>query len=264
MSGAPLLALRGLTVAYPVPGPDGVTGRALDGVDFAVAAGESVALVGASGSGKSTLALALLGLLPRGAHVEGGFAWKGQATAFGGRAHADLRGRAIGYVPQEAAGSLNPYLRAGVQVEEAVRAGDRTARRARAQALLARAAIEEPAAVAARYPHALSGGQCQRVAIACATANDPDLVVADEPTSALDPLAAADVLRLLVDLTRGRGGALVLVTHDFAAAARADRVVVLDRGRIVEEGPPAQLMAAPRAAATQRLVAAARLLARAA
>ncbi|MBL8836037.1 MAG: ABC transporter ATP-binding protein [Alphaproteobacteria bacterium] len=262
MSGAALLALRGLTVSYP--GPDSARSRALDGVDFAVGAGESVALIGASGSGKSTLALALLGLLPRAAQAAGDLAWKGRPAAFGGRDHAALRGGAIGYVPQEAAASLNPYLRAGVQVAEAVRGGDRTARRDRALALLARAAVEDPAVVASRHPHALSGGQCQRVAIACATANDPDLLVADEPTSALDPVAAADVLRLLVDLTRGRGGALVLVTHDFAAASRADRVVVLDRGRVVEEGRPAQLLAAPRAAATQRLVAAARLLARAA
>jgi ABC-type glutathione transport system ATPase component len=258
--GEPLAALAGVRVAYAAG-----AAPALDGVDLALARAEVLALVGASGSGKSTLALALLGLLPREA-ASGAFAWGRTWLPLGGPAHAALRGTALGYVPQDAAASLNPYLRVGLQVEEAIAgAPGRAARRQRALALMARAALEHPAALAARYPHQLSGGQCQRVVIACATANDPALLVADEPTSALDPLSAAQVLGLLVRLARAEGGALVLVSHDLAAvAACADRVAVIEAGRIVEAGAPAALLAHPRAAATRRLVAAAERVARAA
>ena len=262
MSERPLLAVRGLAVDYPAAGA--TAQAALAGIDFALMAGESVALVGRSGSGKSTLALALLGLLPAGARVRGQLEWRGGTLAAGGRTHAALRGRAIGYVPQEAAASLNPYLRAGRQVGEAIIGIGGAERRARVRELLLRAALDRPDAVARRYPHELSGGQCQRVAIACAAANDPDLLIADEPTSSLDPIAAAEITALLVRLSRARGGALMLVTHDLAAAAAADRMVVLDGGRIVEAGPPGSLLANPRAAATRDLVAAARHLARAA
>jgi ABC-type glutathione transport system ATPase component len=263
--GGPLAALAGVRVAYPAVA-QAMTTPALDGVDLALARGEVLALVGASGSGKSTLALALLGLLPREAAATGTFAWSGARLPLGGPAHAALRGTALGYVPQDAAASLNPYLRVGLQVEEAIaHAPDRMARRRRALALMARAALDQPAALAVRYPHQLSGGQCQRVVIACATANDPALLVADEPTSALDPLSAAEVLGLLVRLARARGSALVLVSHDLAAvAACADRVAVIEAGRIVETGAPAALLVHPRAAATRRLVAAAQRVARAA
>jgi ABC-type glutathione transport system ATPase component len=258
---AALAGLAGVRVGYRA-----AAAPALDGVDLRIAQGEILAVVGASGSGKSTLALALLGLLPREAAATGRFVWAGAALPLGGATHGALRGRALGYVPQDAAASLNPYLRVGLQVEEAI-AGvrDRAARRQCALDLLARAAVEEPAAIASRYPHQLSGGQCQRVVIACATANDPALLVADEPTSALDPVSAGEVLRLLVRLTRARGKALVLVSHDLAAvAACADRVAVMEAGRIVESGPPAALLASPHALATRRLVAAARRVARAA
>ena len=260
-----LAELAGVRVSYRAA-PASAPAPALDGIDLRVARGEVLAVVGASGSGKSTLALALLGLLPREAAASGALAWAGAALPLGGAAQAAWRGRALGYVPQDAAASVNPYLRVGLQVEEAiVGVRDRAARRQRALDLLARAALEEPAAIAARYPHQLSGGQCQRVVIACATANDPALVVADEPTSALDPVSAGEVLRLLVRLTRAHGRALVLVSHDLAAvAACADRVAVMEAGRIVESGPPAALFASPRALATRRLVAAARRVARAA
>jgi ABC-type glutathione transport system ATPase component len=255
-----LLSLAGVRVAYRA-----AAAPALDGVDLDVARGEVLAVVGASGSGKSTLALALLGLLPREAEATGAIAWQGAVLPLGGAAHAALRGQAIGYVPQDAAASLNPYLRVGLQVEEAIAGAGRAERRRRACALLARAAIEQPQAIAARYPHELSGGQCQRVVIACATANDPAMVVADEPTSALDPVSAAEVMALLVRLTRERGSALVLVSHDLAAvAAVANRVVVMDAGAIVDAGVPAALFASPRAAATRRMVAAAARVARAA
>ncbi len=256
-----LAALAGVRVTYRA-----AAAPALDGVDLAIARGEVLAVVGASGSGKSTLALALLGLLPREAEARGTIAWQGAALPFGGAAHAALRGRALGYVPQDAAASLNPYLRVALQVEEAIAAPlERALRRQRALALLARAALDEPAAIAARYPHQLSGGQRQRVVIACAAANDPAVLVADEPTSALDPVSAGEVLGLLVRLARTGGNALVLVSHDLAAvAACADRVVVMEAGRVVEEGAPAALFAAPRAPATRRMVAAAARVARAA
>jgi peptide/nickel transport system ATP-binding protein len=258
---ATLAALAGVRVAYRA-----AAAPALAGVDLAVGRGEVLAVVGASGSGKSTLALALLGLLPREAEAGGAMAWCGATLPLGGAAHAALRGKALGYVPQDAAASLNPYLRVGLQVEEAIAASlGRAARRHRALALLARAALDQPAAIAQRYPHQLSGGQCQRVVSACATANDPVVLVADEPTSALDPVSAAEVLGLLVRLARAGGSAPVLVSHDLAAvAACADRVVVMDGGRIVEEGAPAALFATPRAPATRRMVAAAARVARAA
>jgi len=256
-----VLAIAGARVAYPA-----AAAPALDGVDLAIAPGAVLAVVGASGSGKSTLALALLGLLPREAAACGTIAWNGAALPLGGAGHAALRGVALGYVPQDASASLNPYLRVGLQVEEAVAAAPhRAARRRRALALLQRASLDDPAVIAGRYPHQLSGGQCQRAVIACATANDPAVLVADEPTSALDPVSAAEVLSLLVRLARAGGSALVLVSHDLAAvAACADRVVVMDAGRIVEEGAPAALFAAPGAAATRRMVAAAARVTRAA
>lgn len=256
-SGA-MLGTRGLTVRYP-----GSETPVLEALDLAIQPGAVTALVGASGSGKSTLALALLGLLPGEAVAAGTLSWHG-----GPLDHAALRGRSIGFVPQDCAAALNPLVTVGRQVEEAILAPlSRAERRSRALDLLAAAQLDEPTSIAARYPHQLSGGQCQRAVIACATANGPELLIADEPTSALDPLTAHEVLGLLVRLTRedcaarprGTPGGLLLVSHDLAAVGLwADRVLVMDRGRVVEDGPPRALLRHPRSEAARRLVAAAR------
>jgi peptide/nickel transport system ATP-binding protein len=203
-------------------------------VDFSLelAPGEVVALIGETGSGKSSAALAALGLLPDGATLRGGIARHGR----------------VAMVFQEPLLSLDPLMRVGAQIAEAVRAhraeaGAQTAR------LLAAVGLDADS-VARRYPHQLSGGQRQRVAIAMALAGAPAVLVADEPTTALDPATTAQIIALLVAAARDRSMALLLVTHDLALArAHADRVVLLDHGRMVETGPLPAPLGLPRTAA---------------
>ena len=239
-------ALRGLGVAYAGAGIP-----ALAGLDLAVAAGEKLAVIGESGSGKSTLALALAGLLPGDAAVTGRIDWPGQAE----RPRA---GRDIGFVFQDAGASLNPVRRAGVQVAEVARAHlglTRRAARAHALDLFRRVRLPDPAAAMAAYPHQLSGGQRQRVAIAAAIAAGPSLLIADEPTSALDTIVQAQIVALLERLVAEAGMTLVFVTHDIALASGfADRIAVLNGGRLVEAGTAAGVLAAPRDAYTQMLI----------
>jgi len=202
-------------------------------VDFSLelAPGEVVALIGETGSGKSSAALAALGLLPDGARIEGQIVRSGR----------------VAMVFQEPLLALDPLMRVGRQVAEAVRAP-----RAQARARAAQALIDvglDPARVARRYPHELSGGQRQRVGIAMALAGEPAVLVADEPTTALDPDTTAQVIALLVAAARNRGMALLLVTHDLALArCHADRLVLLDAGRVVETGRLPAALTLPRTA----------------
>ncbi|NUQ48157.1 MAG: ABC transporter ATP-binding protein [Phycisphaerae bacterium] len=228
------------------------TAAVVDDVSLAVAAGRVTALVGESGCGKSMTALAVPRLLPA------------AACCVGGRIHFDgrdlrvmpeeelrrVRGRRIGMVFQEPMAALNPLMTIGRQVAEAIElhAGVRPREAARrAVQKLAEVALSDPQRVARQYPHQLSGGMRQRAMIAVALAGDPDLIIADEPTTALDATIQAQILELLCAVTRQRGRALLLITHDFGVvSAVADDVAVMYAGRIVERGPAAQVLARPR------------------
>ncbi|MEE6177105.1 ABC transporter ATP-binding protein [Mycobacterium sp. 050134] len=256
---APLLSVEGLAVTFGAGDP------AVRGVDLTVRPGQTVAVVGESGSGKSTTAAAILGLLPPGGRITAG------RIIFDGRdiAGADrrllrsIRGRAIGYVPQDPMTNLNPVWKIGFQIREALRANAVGGRaRDRAVELLAEAGMPDPAQQAARYPHQLSGGMCQRALIAIGMAGRPKLLIADEPTSALDVTVQRQVLDHLQQLTDELGTALLLITHDLALATeRAESVVVMHRGVVVESGAAVTILHAPSHEYTRRLVAAAPSLA---
>jgi peptide/nickel transport system ATP-binding protein len=256
---APLLSVEGLEVRFGAHAP------AVCGVDLTVLCGQTVAVVGESGSGKSTTAAAILGLLPPGGRITAGrIVFDGRdITSFDRRADRRLlrsiRGRAIGYVPQDPMTNLNPVWKVGFQIREALRANTdtRDARR-RALELLAEAGMPDPAKQAGRYPHQLSGGMCQRALIAIGLAGRPKLLIADEPTSALDVTVQRQVLDHLQGLTDELGTALLLITHDLALAAeRVESVIVVNRGRVVESGDAQTILREPQHEYTRRLVAAA-------
>jgi oligopeptide transport system ATP-binding protein len=256
---APLLSVQGLEVGFGAHAP------AVCGVDLTVLRGQTVAVVGESGSGKSTTAAAILGLLPPGGRITAGrIVFDGRdITSFGSRADRrvlrSIRGRGIGYVPQDPMTNLNPVWKVGFQVREALRANtnSREARR-RAVQLLADAGMPDPMKHVGRYPHQLSGGMCQRALIAIGLAGRPQLLIADEPTSALDVTVQRQVLDHLQRLTDELGTALLLITHDLALAAeRAESVVVINRGKVVESGAAQSILQAPQHEYTRRLVAAA-------
>jgi ABC-type glutathione transport system ATPase component len=255
------LCIRELRVAY------GRAGAVLRSVDLRVGPGRVTALVGRSGCGKSTLALACMGLLPRDARVSGRIqvVTPNDVREIAGASEAELqriRGGCVGMIFQSPAAALNPVMRVGAQLAEAVRLhrrGSRAQVRRRVVQLLADVELMDD--VRWRFPHALSGGMQQRVMIAIALARNPRLLIADEPTSALDAGVQADILKLLVRLCRLRGMAMLLITHDLAVAgAWADDVAVLAEGRIVERGPVREVIAGPRHQAARALVAAARAL----
>ena len=256
-----LLEVRDLRVGYT--DAHGAATDVLHGVDLTVGRGERVAVVGGSGSGKSTAAAAVIGLLPGTGRVSGGsIVFDGQDLTAAGEPHLrTVRGARIGLVPQDPMSNLNPVHRVGRQIAESLSthglARGRVARD-RAVALMEEVGIPDPARRARQYPHEFSGGMRQRVLIAMALAAEPELLIADEPTSALDVTVQRRILDHLEGLTAARGTALLLITHDLALAAeRANRMVVMHDGRVVESGPAAQILSSPREAYTRRLVAAA-------
>lgn len=243
----PLLRVRDLSVSY---GPAEVVSE----VDFELHRGQSLALIGESGSGKSTIARAVLRLLPRDTgRAAGRVEFEGQdVLALSLRAFRPLRGRRLGFVPQDPASSLNAVRTIGAQAHEAAAlTGERDVARRRARILevFERVGLSDPERVARSYPHQLSGGMLQRVLIGLAVLPEPSLLVADEPTSALDVTIQKRILDLLTDLRTSLGIGLLLITHDLALAAeRADTLLVLRDGRVQEAGPTAEVFRAPRSA----------------
>ncbi len=231
-------------------------------LEFALHAGECLAIVGESGAGKSLATQALLGLLPPALHAHGFLRVDNADVALGSPAHAALRGRVLAWIPQDALAALHPLRRIGAQLVETLRqhGHDRAAAQAEMRALLQRVQLPDASTILASYPHQLSGGQRQRICIALALASRPRVLIADEPTSALDPRIARGVLELLDTLRRDLQVGLLLVSHDLPLVAHiAQRVLVLRHGRCVETGDTAQVFNAPVADYTRELLAADRL-----
>ena len=279
---AGLLELRDLTVELPTPGG---WVRPVNGVSFALAESETLGIVGESGSGKTMLSLALMGLTPPGAR-RSGEAWlasrsnndndaghdarKGATNGAAASSRRNLltassaemrsvRGGEIGMIFQEPMTALNPVMRVGAQIEEAIRvhrpAAERAAITKRALESMQRAAIPNAPTRAHQYPHQLSGGLRQRAMIAMALAAGPRLLIADEPTTALDVTVQKQILDLLDGLRRELRLGLLFITHDLGVVAEvADRVAVMYAGRVIEEGPAPEVLASPRHPYTQGLL----------
>ena len=246
-----LLRVEGLTVSY------GRT-EVVSDVGFSLGRGESLALIGESGSGKSTIARSVLRLLPDGGAARGRVELEGRdLLALPERRFRPLRGRALGFVPQDPGSSLNAVRTIGTQAHEAAAlTGERDAR-ARRELILdtfAKVGLDDPRRVYDSYPHQLSGGMLQRVLIGLAVLPRPALLIADEPTSALDVTIQKRILDLLSELRADLGIGLLLITHDLAIAAeRADSLVVLRDGAVQEAGPTASVFAAPRSGYAREL-----------
>jgi peptide/nickel transport system ATP-binding protein len=255
-----LLTVSDLTVEFETPhGPV----AAVRGVSLEIGRGETVAIVGESGSGKSTLAASINRLLAANGRISAGSIQLDGAelTSLGEKAMTSIRGSRIGMVPQDPMTNLNPAMKVGPQIVEALEVHGRgSGQQAREQAvtLLEKAGITDAASRFQQYPHEFSGGMRQRVLIAMALACRPELLIADEPTSALDVTVQRLVLDQMEELADELGAAVLLITHDLALAAeRADRVVVMYRGEVVEQGTSAAVIDAPQHEYTRRLLAAA-------
>ena len=244
--GEPLLDVNGLEIRDAQGSP------LVEGISFAIARGEALAIVGESGCGKSLTSLSIMGLLPptlaksrRGAIMFNG----SDLTKISDKALRKLRGNRLSMVFQEPLTALNPLLTIGAQIVEVLRAHtDLSKRQARLRAieLLTQVRLPDPERRFDDYPHRLSGGQRQRVTIAMAIACNPDLIIADEPTTALDVTVQAQILQLLADIRAETGQSLMLITHDLGVVGQvADRMVVIYAGTVVESGPVATVLKAP-------------------
>ncbi len=247
-----LLEIRDLNIEFPAT-PRPLT--AVRSVQFGLRRGEVLGLVGESGSGKSVTSLAIMRLLPPQTVVNGKvlFGINGNASEdllqLDAEAMRCLRGSRISMIFQEPMTALNPVMRVGEQIAEAVRAHNAVSKKEswnRAVEALKEVAIDDPARRARDYPHQLSGGMRQRVMIAMAIVNRPDLLIADEPTTALDVTIQAQILDLLADLRHRFGLTMLFISHDLAVVSKvADRVAVMYAGSLVELGGRDDIFRAP-------------------
>ena len=260
----PLLEMKDVQISFT--SSTGVV-EAVRGINMTIYPGQSVAIVGESGSGKSTAAMSILGLLPGTGKVTGGqIIFDGQEiTGLSNKEMQKYRGSEIGLVPQDPMSNLNPVWRVGTQIGESLKANNvvkGSEVRPRVAELLEEAGLPDADRRARQYPHEFSGGMRQRALIAMGLAARPKLLIADEPTSALDVTVQKRILDHLEELTRELGTAVLFITHDLGLAAeRAEHLVVMHRGRIVESGPSLQILRDPQHPYTQRLVKAAPSLA---
>lgn len=260
----PLLEMKDVHISFTTS--TGVV-EAVRGVNMSIYPGQSVAIVGESGSGKSTTAMSILGLLPGTGKVTGGqILFEGEdITHYNNKQFESLRGDKIGLVPQDPMSNLNPVWRIGTQVEESLKANnvvEGSERHKRVVELLEEAGLPDAERRAKQYPHEFSGGMRQRALIAIGLAARPKLLIADEPTSALDVTVQKTILDHLEHLTEELGNAVLFITHDLGLAAeRAEHLIVMHRGRIVESGPSREILRSPQHPYTRRLVKAAPSLA---
>jgi len=257
----PLLEIRDLAISFQT-GSGEV--QAVRNAHLTIMPGETVAIVGESGSGKSTTALAAIGLLPGNGRVSGGqILLDGEDISQAPEKRMiELRGNTIGMVPQDPMSNLNPVWKIGYQVKETLRANGRPCGPADVAKVLAQAGLPDAERRAKQYPHEFSGGMRQRALIAIGLSCQPRLLIADEPTSALDVTVQRQILDHLEQMTSELGTSVLLITHDLGLAAeRADKVVVMYRGNVVEAGPSLELLQNPQHPYTQRLVASAPSLA---
>lgn len=260
----PLLEMKDVRISFTTS--TGVV-EAVRGVNMTIYPGQSVAIVGESGSGKSTTAMSILGLLPGTGKVTGGqILFEGEdITHYNNKQFESLRGDKIGLVPQDPMSNLNPVWRIGTQVEESLKANhvvEGSKRHERVVELLEEAGLPDAERRAKQYPHEFSGGMRQRALIAIGLAARPKLLIADEPTSALDVTVQKTILDHLEHLTEELGNAVLFITHDLGLAAeRAEHLIVMHRGRIVESGPSREILRSPQHPYTRRLVKAAPSLA---
>ena len=260
-SHKPLLEIRDLKVGFSTQNGE-VT--AVDGIDITLMPGQTMAIVGESGSGKSTTAHAIINLLPGTGKITGGsIRFDGHELVGLGESELErIRGRQIGFVPQDPMSNLNPVWSVGFQVEETIKANGvasgKKEVRAKAIEVLEQAGLADAEKRLKQFPHQFSGGMRQRVLIGIGLSANPQLLIADEPTSALDVTVQRTILDHLDELTREKNTAVILITHDLGLAAeRAEQLVVMYKGKIVEAGPSKEILSNPLHPYTQRLVAAA-------
>ncbi|WP_181175387.1 ABC transporter ATP-binding protein [Mesorhizobium sp. B1-1-4] len=259
-----LVSIRNLAVTYRRDDGEVV---ALRDISLDIKAGERLAVIGESGSGKSTLALAIAGLLPASARIDGRIDWVLRPSMLGAKAErlpsrflekAPLLGRDIGFIFQDPSASLDPVMTVGKQIAEVSRTHlglTWPQAYARAKDLLERVRLPDPDSALRAYPHQLSGGQKQRVAIAAAIAAGPRLLIADEATSALDTIVQAEIVALIRRLVEEDGMTLLFISHDIALAAElADRIAVFRHGELIELGATQQIVSAPTEAYTRALL----------